>query len=553
MSIARRVARVASRALATAVEDAPSVGVFARSGRARERVHIETYGCQMNANDSDVVRALLLRAGHATASSAEDATVVLVNTCAIRESAETRVWARLRELGGGGGGRARRTVGVLGCAAERHKGRLLRENGGVVDFVVGPDAYRDVVRLVEAVRAEAGVGADGGRTEAAAAAAAEARVSARLSADETYADVTPVREDPTSPRAFVSVMRGCDNMCAFCVVPFTRGRERSRPMDSVLDECRHLIARGVKEITLLGQNVNSYADVSAGAVATTDAAAPFGAYAKGFTSVYKPKRVNARAFVDLVAAVAALDAEVRVRFTSPHPKDFPDELLRVIARTPNVCKQLHMPAQSGSSSALERMRRGYTREAYLELIERAREIIPGVAISSDFISGFCGETEDEHAETLSLLETVRYENAFMFHYSRREKTYAARHFEDDVPEEVKKRRLAEVIATFRRCAAEVNAAEVGRTHLVLVEGASRRSPESQMSGRSDTGKRVVIEGKRTKASVADAASEEVDIKPGDYVVARVIKAGASTLIAEPLGVTTARAFYDAHGGAAWYQ
>jgi tRNA A37 methylthiotransferase MiaB len=345
-------------------------------------------------------------------------------------------------------------------------------------------------------------------------------------------------------------------MCAFCVVPFTRGRERSRPFDSVVDEARGLIAEGVKEITLLGQNVNSYADApmkttrsaTAGSSASADAD-PFAAYAKGFKSVYKPKREGARTFADLIAAVAGLDREVRVRFTSPHPKDFPDDLLRVIAETPNVCKQLHMPAQSGSSSTLERMRRGYTREVYLDLIKHAREMVPGVALSSDFISGFCGETEEEHAETLSLLEDVRYEQAFMFHYSLREKTHAARHLEDDVPEDVKKRRLAEVIATFRRGALEANAAEIGRTHLVLVEGASKKDPTAQMSGRSDTGKRVVIQGKR---AFDDSRGKEMDIKAGDYVVARVVQAGASTLLATPSTITTARAFYDAHDGAAWF-
>jgi tRNA A37 methylthiotransferase MiaB len=247
-----------------------------------------------------------------------------------------------------------------------------------------------------------------------------------------------------------------------------------------------------------------------------------------------------------------------VRFTSPHPKDFPDDLLRVVASTPNVCKQLHMPAQSGSTSTLARMRRGYTREAYLELIARVREMIPGVSISSDFISGFCGETEAEHAETISLLERVRFETAFMFHYSLRDKTHAARHLSDDVPEDVKKRRLAEVIETFRAGAARANEEDVGRTHLVLVEGVARKS-DAQMSARSDTGKRVIIEGRRTRDMRTDTGNGgggddddgDVDIKPGDYVVARVERAGPSTLIARPLGITTATRFYETHG-AAWY-
>ena len=530
-------ARVAEAARATLTARDSAAAKTATPTRAPTRVYIETYGCQMNVSDSDVVRSVLRAHGVATTEDLREATAALVNTCAVRDNAESRVWTRLRQLKAlkRDAGHVLTTVGVLGCMAERLKAKLL-ETEDLADLVCGPDAYRDVPRLLE------------NSTRRLSDLSEEHRMNVLLSLDETYADVRPVRRDVGSPMAYVSVMRGCDNMCAFCVVPFTRGRERSRPFESVVDEARGLIAEGVKEITLLGQNVNSYADAPMKATTSADDD-PFAAYAKGFKSVYKPKREGARTFADLITAVAGLDQEVRVRFTSPHPKDFPDDLLRVIAQTPNVCKQLHMPAQSGSTSTLERMRRGYTREVYLDLIKRAREMIPGVALSSDFISGFCGETEDEHAETLSLLEDVRYEQAFMFHYSLREKTHAARNLEDDVPEHVKKRRLAEVIATFRRRALEANAAEVGRTHLVLVEGASKKDPEAQMSGRSDTGKRVVIQGKR---AFSNSSGKEVDIKAGDYVVARVVEAGASTLLATPSEITTARAFYDAHSGAAWF-
>lgn len=552
-----RRARASARVFTafTAESSSPSASAAESSSTSfpRPRVYVETYGCQMNASDSDVVRALLLERGFDLADDLVDAQAALVNTCAIRDGAESRVWTRLRQL------KALkrdprenlRAVGVLGCMAERLKGKLL-ETDGLADVVCGPDAYRDLPRLLGRFVGEDARGRDEDEEIA-----DEDRMNVQLSMDETYADVTPVRRDKGSVSAYVSVMRGCDNMCAFCVVPFTRGRERSRPMTSVVDEARRLIAEGVREITLLGQNVNSYADKSETdgektAKKTTSAADAFAAYAEGFTSVYAPKREGANTFADLLAAVAAIDVECRVRFTSPHPKDFPDDVLRVVAETPNVCKQLHVPAQSGSTTTLERMRRGYTREAYDRLIQRIRAMIPHVALSSDFISGFCGETEDEHAATLDLLERVEYEQAFMFHYSRRDKTRAARHFEDDVPEETKKRRLAEVIETFRRRASLVNARERGRTHLVLIEGPSAKNPETRMRGRSDTGKRVIVRGKFVKKCAFGASEEEVEMVPGMYVAARVTETGSSSLVADPVGATTARAFYERHDGAAWF-
>jgi tRNA A37 methylthiotransferase MiaB len=305
--------------------------------------------------------------------------------------------------------------------------------------VAGPDAYRDLPRLIGLVRGGAG-----------------SAMNVQLSADETYADIVPVRADG-AVSAFLSVMRGCNNMCSFCIVPFTRGRERSRPTASVLDEVRALAEQGVKEVTLLGQNVNSFADFSergggsgeaqdeqpSASASASPSDAPFAAYAPGFRSVYVPRRGGAVRFAELLERVAGIDPEMRIRFTSPHPKDFPLEVLQAVRAHANVCKQLHLPAQSGASGTLSRMRRGYDREAYLALAARVREELPGVALSSDFISGFCGETEEEHADTLSLLRAVRYEHAFLFAYSRREKTAAARHLEDDVPPDVKQRRLEE--------------------------------------------------------------------------------------------------------------
>ena len=491
----------------------------------------------MNSNDSEVVLSVLRDAGYSQAVCAEEAAVILLNTCAIREKAEERVWQRLRalqHLRRRGAAHAKPVIGVLGCMAERLKEKLL-ETDGLAELVAGPDAYRDLPRLIEVVRAGGG-----------------GAMNVQLSADETYADILPVRSNGKA--AYLSIMRGCNNMCAFCIVPFTRGRERSRPEASILAEVRLLSEQGVKEVTLLGQNVNSYADFSQAAQEAerpAAAAAPFAVYASGFRSVYVPRREGALRFSELLERVASVDPEMRIRFTSPHPKDFPDDLLSVIGERPNLCKQLHLPAQSGSSSVLERMRRGYDREAYLALALRARELLPGVSLSSDFISGFCGETEEEHADTLSLLREVRYEQAFMFAYSRREKTAAARHLADDVPPAIKQRRLAEVIDTFRAGAAERAAADVGRLHCVLVEGPSRRS-DVQLVGRTDTNKRVILDDVTVPASwqPGSKAAALVRLKPGDYVAVRITASTMASLAGMPLGRTTLREFYaDDSGGA----
>jgi tRNA A37 methylthiotransferase MiaB len=430
-------------------------------------VFVESYGCQMNASDSEVVLSILSSAGFTMSAAPQVADVILLNTCAIREKAEDRVWQRLRSLQHLRRKRSGLTIGVLGCMAERLKGKLLEEDR-LADVVAGPDAYRDLPRLLSAVR--------GGEATA---------MNVQLSLEETYADVVPLRT--ARKAAYLSIMRGCNNHCAFCIVPHTRGRERSRPTASILSELRMLSEQGVKEVTLLGQNVNSFADFSESGASPPAAAksseAPFSAYAPGFRSVYVPRREGAIAFAELLDRCADIDPEMRIRFTSPHPKDFPPALLGVIAARANVCKTLHLPAQSGSTSVLQRMRRGYDRDAYDALMASVRAALPAASLSTDLISGFCGETEEEHEQTLGLLRAVRFDQSFMFAYSERDKTPAARHQADDVPPLVKQRRLAEVIDTFRAGAAERAAEQVGRTHCVLVEGRSKRSAE-QLAGRS---------------------------------------------------------------------
>lgn len=343
-------------------------------------------------------------------------------------------------------------VAILGCMAERLKTDLL-ERERYVDVVAGPDSYKDLPRLLAITKS-----------------GDQRAVNVLLSLEETYADIIPVRLDPDAKTAFVSIMRGCDNMCSYCIVPFTRGKERSRPLASIVAECLQLGQQAsIREITLLGQNVNSYRDLSTDA-GDADRSATY-TLAPGFKTVYKPKQGGAR-FARLLEEVAGLLPQTRIRFTSPHPKDFPDDVLHVMRAHRNICANLHMPAQSGSSAVLERMRRGYTREAYVALVQRVRELLPGVTLSSDFICGFCGETDAEFAETISLMEEVRYQVAYMFAYSMREKTTAHRRFVDDVPAEVKNERLRQMIDTFRRAATEENARFVGKEQTILVEGVS---------------------------------------------------------------------------------
>jgi len=434
-------------------------------------VYLETYGCQMNVSDSEIVASVLRDAGYGLTHDPLQADVVLLNTCAIRENAEQRVRRRLEFF------RARKRkhntnlkIGVLGCMAERLRHKLL-EQERLVDIVVGPDAYRDLPRLLHQVD-ETG----------------QSAVNVQLSREETYADIAPVRYDSNGISAFVSIMRGCDNMCAFCVVPFTRGRERSRNAGTIVRECQGLFDAGYREVTLLGQNVNSYRD------GPVD-------------------------FATLLYRVSLLSPELRIRYSTSHPKDCSEALLEVHRDRPNVCNFIHLPVQHGNSGVLQRMRRGYSADEYRALIEHTRRICPGVSLSTDIIAGFCGETEAEHQDTLALLADIRYDHAFMFMYSERPDTYAARKYTDDVPKEVKKRRLSEIITLQKSISHENNQKEIGRIHTVLVEGASKRS-KAQLCGRTDTNKMVIF--------------DRGTLSAGMYVKVRITGCTSATLFGEVL-------------------
>ncbi|KAJ0174879.1 hypothetical protein K1T71_009987 [Dendrolimus kikuchii] len=484
---------------------------------SKRKVYFDVYGCQMNLNDTEIVWSILKNEGFEKTEIEEEADIFFVMTCAVREGAENKIWHRLDHLRG----YKRRAmiknknrsvkIGILGCMAERLKEKLI-EKEKAVDIVAGPDSYRDLPRLLAVT--------ENGQTA----------VNVLLSLDETYADVVPVRLNQNSVSAFISIMRGCDNMCTYCIVPFTRGRERSRPVDSIVDEVRQLAEQGVKEVTLLGQNVNSYRDVSQiKGINDTQ-------MAKGFKTVYKTKKGGLR-FADLLEKVSAVDPEMRIRFTAAHPKDFPDEVLQVISERSNICKMLHLPAQSGSSAVLERMRRGYTRDAYLQLVEHVTTTIPGVGLSTDMICGFCGETDEEFEETMSLLELVDYNMAFLFPYSMREKTTAYRRYKDDVPEHVKKDRHNRMIELYRRKSQLLNEQEIGRTHLVLVEGIVKKT--GQLMGRNEVYMKIVF----------DQVDGERQVKNGDYVAVKILGAKASVLTGEVLHHTTLREFYKEVGWA----
>ncbi|XP_037107529.1 CDK5 regulatory subunit-associated protein 1 [Syngnathus acus] len=475
------------------------------------KVYFETYGCQMNVNDTDIAWSILQRSGYQRTAQLREADVVLLVTCSIREKAEQTIWNRLQELTAMKNRRQKsRTpmkIGILGCMAERLKTKLL-EREKLVDVLAGPDAYRDLPRLLAVT--------EGGQQAS----------NVLLSLEETYADIMPVHHTPQGHSAFVSIMRGCDNMCSYCIVPFTRGRERSRPASSILEEVRILSDQGVKEVTLLGQNVNSYRDASeeqfCGAIPTK--------LSRGFKTVYRPKLGGMR-FSDLLDRVSQVDPNMRIRFTSPHPKDFPDEVLHLIAERENICKQIHLPAQSGSGQVLKAMRRGYTRESYLELVQNIRTIIQDVSLSSDFISGFCGETEEDHQQTLSLIREVGYNIGFLFAYSMRKKTHAFHNLEDDVPADVKQRRLQECISVFRREAARLNATLIGSTQLVLVEGESKRSAK-ELCGRTDGNMRVNFP--REDVAVGPAESNTAAVNAGDYVLVEITSASSQSLRGQAL-------------------
>ena len=444
--------------------------------RNGKKLYIESYGCQMNFADSEIVASILKDDGFETTADYKEADVVFINTCSIRENAEQRVRNRLSQFGAEKRRNPKLIVGVLGCMAERLKSKFLEEEK-LVDVVVGPDAYRDLPQLLNQVE-------DGHKA-----------INVLLSREETYADISPVRLNGNGITAFISIMRGCDNMCSFCVVPFTRGRERSRDPYSILAEAQDLFDKGYKEVTLLGQNVDSYkwknpdADENAAI------------------------EVN---FAQLLEKVALVSPELRIRFSTSHPKDITDEVLYTIAKYDNICNYIHLPVQSGSSRVLELMNRTYTREWYINRIDAVRNIIPDCAISSDIIAGFCSETEEEHQETLSMMDYVGYDFAFTFSYSERPGTLAARKLPDDVPTEVKKRRLSEILIKQQEWSLRRLQQNVGKTVRILVEGVSKKS-DQDYCGRNDQNAMVVF-----------PATE--NIKPGQYVNVVIERCTSATLL-----------------------
>lgn len=448
-----------------------------------KKLFLESYGCQMNFADSEIVASILMEKGYSTTQNFEEADLIFVNTCAIRDNAENRVRQRLQDYKKVKRNKPEALIGVLGCMAERLKAQFL-EQEKLVDMVVGPDAYRDLPNLIEQ--------AEGGQKA----------INVILSKEETYADITPVRLDKNGVSAFVSIMRGCDNMCSFCVVPFTRGRERSRVPESIVKECREAFEAGYREVTLLGQNVDSYL-YSGG-----------GLKKEILTEVQKANSTN---FAKLMEMVALIDPKLRVRFSTSHPKDMTDEVLEVMAKYENICNNIHLPVQSGSSRVLNMMNRGYTREWYKERIAAIRRIIPDCGISTDIITGFCSETEEDHQETLSLMKEVGYDYAYMFSYSERPKTLAERKYKDDVPEEVKNRRLSEVVNLQRENSGIKTKEGVGKIHKVLIEGFSKKSDEMLM-GRNSQNMVVVF--------------PKGDHKKGDYVNVLATTCTTSTLIGE---------------------
>ncbi len=425
-----------------------------------KKLFLESYGCQMNFSDSEVVAAILSESGYTTTRNIQEADLVLLNTCSIRENAETRVRNRLTEFKHKKAENPNLVVGILGCMAERLKKNLLEEEK-LVDLVAGPDAYRDLPNLI----AEVGTG--------------QKAVNVLLSREETYADISPVRLDQGGICAFVTIMRGCDNMCSFCVVPFTRGRERSRDPKSIVKECEELFALGYREVTLLGQNVDSYR---------------WNMSAKGEIKIENEPTLN---FANLLENVALVSPLLRVRFSTSHPKDMTDEVLEMIAKHENICNYIHLPVQSGNTKVLERMNRGYSRGWYLERIAAIHKIIPDCALSTDIITGFCDESQEEHQDTLSLMDSVVFDYAYMFKYSERPKTLAERKFEDNVPEGTKGNRLNEIIEKQNAHSLKRNQDQIGKTFEILVEGPSKRS-EAQFCGRNSRNNMVIFDKKNAQ-------------------------------------------------------
>jgi tRNA-2-methylthio-N6-dimethylallyladenosine synthase len=435
----------------------------------QKKVYIETYGCQMNVADSEVVVSILSDNGYENTDDIKEAGLILINTCSVRENAEQRIWGRLKAIGHLKRKDSTIMIGLIGCMAERLKERVI-EQEHLVDLVIGPDAYRDLPSLI--AEAESGHKA----------------VNVFLSREETYADISPVRMDKNGVTSFVSIMRGCNNMCAYCVVPYVRGAERSRDPESILNEVKDLWFKGYREVTLLGQNVDSY----------------------GWKS-----DEHITNFPELLEKVALINPLLRVRFSTSHPKDISDELLKTISKYPNICRHIHLPAQSGSSRILKLMNREYTREWYMDRIMAIRSLIPGCAISTDIIAGFCTETEEDHQETLSLMKWAGYDFAYMFRYSERPGTRAARKYNDDIPEEIKTRRLNEIISLQNKLSARSKKQDVGRIFEVLIEDFSKRSQDN-LSGRTSQNKVAVFPGNGHQK--------------GDYVNVLVEKCTSATLI-----------------------
>jgi len=450
-----------------------------------KKLYIESYGCQMNFADSEVVASILTKDGYTQTSEASEANLILINTCSIREKAEQTVRTRIKQFKQVKKENSELTIGILGCMAERLKSKFLEEEK-LVDLIVGPDAYRDLPKLVQET------------TEG------RKAVNVILSQEETYADINPVRLNSNGVTAFVSIMRGCDNMCSFCVVPFTRGRERSRQPKSILNEVSELKKNGFKEVTLLGQNVDSYLWYGGGAK-------------KDFSKIPEEDKKHHITFAMLLEDIAQKNQSIRIRFSTSHPQDMKDEVLHTIARNKNICNHIHLPVQSGSSELLKLMNRGYTREWYLDRIKAINKIIPECGISSDFITGFCNESEQDHALTLSLMGLVKFNFSYMYYYSERPNTFAQRKLKDNITIEIKKRRLQEIVDLQRSHSLLNNKLYVGKNYQVLIEGFSKKSNED-FYGRNDQNSVVVF--KKKQANI------------GEFVKVKIKSCTSATLIGE---------------------
>ena len=444
---------------------------------SHRKVYIETYGCQMNVNDTEVIFSILAKAGYERTENMEEADVLMANTCSVRDNAEQRIWGRIDQFYGQKRLREGVVTGIVGCMAERLKDKLLES--GRVDFVAGPDTYRSLPSMLAAVRPGL------------------PQINVELSREETYADIEPVRIDRNGVSAFISIMRGCNNVCSYCVVPYTRGAERSRDPKTIVREACDLFSKGYKEVTLLGQNVDSY--------------------------LWKSPDGDVD-FADLLASVAAISPDLRVRFSTSHPKDISDKVILTMSEHGNICRHIHLPVQSGSDVMLEKMRRRYTREWYLGRVAKIREVMPDCAITTDIIAGFCGETLSDHEDTLSVMRAVGYDYAYMFQYSERPGTLAALKYPDDVPAEEKTRRLNEIIALQNELSLESNRRDVGKTFKVLVEGPSRRDP-ADSCGRASNNKMCVFPSAVPEKGLSACAA-------GDYVNVKVLSCTSATLICE---------------------